>query len=102
MQEKATQHQIQAINRRVGLGKTYTLCGGNTEKWSESNSSSGSEQVPSNKIGKSDGSSSRSVHRTALSCSCAWQYKYIEGIYEMHSINFAVTKNMKIRDCSLH
>lgn len=32
MQEKATQHQIQAINRRVGLGKTYTLCGGNTEK----------------------------------------------------------------------
>lgn len=52
------------------LNRAYMLWCENTEG-SSGRSESGTEEVPNNSIGKSDGSSSNSVCRTALSCSCA-------------------------------
>lgn len=51
--------------------ETYTERLQNIEAASESTSASGTEAVPSNNMGKSDGNSSNNVSRTALNCSCA-------------------------------
>jgi hypothetical protein len=58
--------------------KTYTERAENTEEGTFSISASGSVDVPSNNIGKSEGNSSSKVCRTALSCSCACNIKSIE------------------------
>ena len=53
------------------LRNAYTLRRANMEAHSSSSSLKGTEDVPSNKMGRLDGSSSKRVIKTALSCSCA-------------------------------
>jgi hypothetical protein len=57
--------------------KTYAERWGNT-KDAPSISASGDEELPSNRMGKSDGNSSNKVRRTALSCSCACNIKFVK------------------------
>lgn len=68
------------------FSKTYTERLGKTEEGLSSISESGTEDVPINNIGKSDGSSSKRVNRTALSCSCACKYQM------MYSDNTNITE----------
>jgi hypothetical protein len=56
---------------------TYMLREENMEAHSSSRSVKATDDVPSNKTGRLDGSSFNRVNKTALSCSCACNIKII-------------------------